>query len=109
MDVKFINYTGGYPNLCFGQLTLEVNGKQYTFGRDSEWNKPDREGDFPQFWTSGGGISIDPEEIYTEPWTSKYYEDEVKQIDEFFGEGATAKFLEVFNENVSWGCCGGCI
>lgn len=109
MDVKFINYTGGYPNLCSGQLTLEVDGEQYTFGKDYEWDKPDREGDFPKFWSSGGGICIDPEEIYSEPWTSKYYEDEVKQIDEFFGYGATKKFLEVFNENVSWGCCGGCI
>ena len=27
MDVKFINYTGGYPNLCSGQLTLEVDGE----------------------------------------------------------------------------------
>ena len=39
--VKFISYTGEYPNLCSGVLTLEID--------------------------------------------------------------------EVFNENVEWGCCGGCI
>lgn len=109
MNIKFIGYTGSYPNLCSGQLTLEVNGKQYTFGTDYRWDKSDRKGDFPKFWTSGGGISIDPEDIYCEPWTSKYYGDEVYEINKFFGEGAAEKFLEVFNENVSWGCCGGCI
>lgn len=30
--VKFIDYTGRYPNLCSGVLTLEIDGKIYKFG-----------------------------------------------------------------------------
>lgn len=26
--VKFISYTGEYPNLCCGDLTLEIDGKR---------------------------------------------------------------------------------
>ena len=29
--VKFISYTGEYPNLCSGVLTLEIDGKEYKF------------------------------------------------------------------------------
>jgi hypothetical protein len=32
IHVKFIRYTGRYPNLCSGELTIEVDGKIYTFG-----------------------------------------------------------------------------
>ena len=31
--VKFISYTGEYPNLCSGVLTLEIDGVQYKFGQ----------------------------------------------------------------------------
>lgn len=30
--VKFVNYTGRYPNLCNGILTLEIDGKEEVFG-----------------------------------------------------------------------------
>ena len=32
--IKFISYTGKYPNLCSGVLTVEINGKEYKFGHD---------------------------------------------------------------------------
>ena len=32
--VKFISYTGEYPNLCSGVLTLEIDGKEYKFGHN---------------------------------------------------------------------------
>ena len=31
-NVKFVSYTGEYPNLCSGTLTLEIKGKKYRFG-----------------------------------------------------------------------------
>lgn len=34
MDIKFISYTGKYPNLCDGILTLEIDGEQVSFGYD---------------------------------------------------------------------------
>lgn len=30
--VKFISYTGKWPNLCSGILTLEIDGKEVQFG-----------------------------------------------------------------------------
>lgn len=34
IHVKFIRYTGRYPNLCSGELTIEVDGK----GREKIWD-----------------------------------------------------------------------
>lgn len=30
--IKFISYTGKYPNLCSGVLTLEIDGRIIKFG-----------------------------------------------------------------------------
>ena len=35
--VKFIDYTGRYPNLCSGVLTLEIDGKIYKFGYEEKY------------------------------------------------------------------------
>lgn len=109
MDVKFVEYTGSFPNLCSGLLTLEIDGKKYTFGWEYTWDGKHIEGDFPRFWCSGGRISIDPEEVYRGPWGFGYYADRSYKIDKYFGDGATNQFLKVMNDNVNWGCCGGCI
>ena len=112
--VKFVSYTGEWPNLCSGVLTLEIDGKEYKFGHnymnyhidangngyfsDESENNPN----FNSFWVSGGHITsdygieegewqIDVEEIPTQ------FQDLAAEID------------AVFNENVPYGCCGGCI
>ena len=33
--IKFISYTGKYPNLCSGVFTVEIDGKEYKFGHES--------------------------------------------------------------------------
>ena len=87
--VKFINYTGKYPNLCRGILTLEIDNKIVEFPKycmhsggsvwfDGDWNENIEEGDW----------SIDIPQEYLQ------YKKEI---------------LEVVNENVPKGCCGGCI
>lgn len=43
--VEFIDYTGEYPNLCSGTLTLEIDGEVVRFGN----------GHNVAFWDSGGG------------------------------------------------------
>lgn len=83
--VKFISYTGKYPNLCRGTLTLEIDGKQYKFGGNS---------DFEEFWRPSGE--------YPSEW-----EINVNKIPSQFKELAF-EIDTVFNENVEWGCCGGC-
>lgn len=100
--VKFINYTGRYPSLCMGILTLEIDGIEYTFG--DSWKNP--KPDFNKFWCSGGSVTAD------EDWDFNVKQDEwtidVNDLPEQFRKYAT-EIDEVFNDNVEWGCCGGCI
>lgn len=54
--VKFISYTGRYPNLCSGDLTLEIDGEIATFGYGfTSKDKPK----YDTFWSSGGCVSFD--------------------------------------------------
>ena len=100
--VKFISYTGKYPNLCYGDLTLEIDGEKVIFGSvyDSRMNK--RKGVYPIFWHSGGYISEDYE-AYTGEWQI-----DVSKIQEEYRKYAS-EIDEAFNANVPYGCCGGCI
>lgn len=93
--VKFISYTGKYPNLCAGTLTLEINGKRCTFG----WGKKCM---YEKFWFSGGHITRNYEAVQDE-WEIDYelLPPELKQY--------AIEIDAVFNENVEHGCCGGCI
>lgn len=115
--IKYISYTGKYPILCHGVLTVEINGKEVKFGHNSEQydyktnsyldedkNNPNYEG----FWISGGKICKNKKwEMWAEegPWklifTDDNYPNEIKNL--------LPKLIELFNENVPHGCCGGCI
>jgi hypothetical protein len=100
--VSFVSYTGRYPNLCSGVLTLEIDGIEYTFG--NSYKKPKT--DFKSFWCSGGNV-----------WFGNNWDEHVEegewQIDADDLPDQFRKYAQeidrVFNENVAWGCCGGCI
>jgi hypothetical protein len=109
--VEFVSYTGKFPNLCSGILTLKIDGKEVNFGHD--YTKFDYktsryyDSNYDSFWSSGGhaGYNRSTGETYcgSGRWIihkdelPKQYQDMVDEID------------EVFNDNVSYGCCGGCI
>lgn len=100
--VKFVSYTGRYPILCSGILTLEIDGVEYTFG--GRWKKP--KPDFDSFWLSGGHVRADENwnfDVSTGEWGIN-----LEYLPEQFHKYA-AEIDEVFNENVEYGCCGGCI
>lgn len=90
MMIKFVQYTGRYPNLCSGTLTLDVDGRVYTF---------------KDVLRSGGSIVRDPEydlmavagewkvDLYEHPELASYQQ-EIENL---------------VNEHVQHGCCGGCI
>ena len=89
--VEFISYNGGYPCLCYGTLEIKVNGKQYKLNR---------------VLLSGGSVWFDDnmeEHIEEGPWEINESElpielkPYIKQIE------------EVVNDNVEYGCCGGCV
>ena len=116
--VKFISYTGTYPNLCSGVLTLEIDGTRYKFGHDYMKHHFDENGksyfegedpnnpNFESFWSSGGCVTSDADwnfKVSTGEWRIS-----VNAIPEQFRELAE-EIDAVFNENVEYGCCGGCI
>ena len=88
-----IKYDGAYPNLCSGHLEVWINDIYYDFGkyclisggcimRDEDWD----------MWAEKGPWEID-KDSYPKDFPEEYKE----------------KLLEVINEELQWGCCGGCI
>lgn len=73
-----------------------------------DWVQEDEDPEHPNFnsfWTSGGSVSHDKH------WNWDVQEGEwqidVEELPEQFWDVA-AEIDEVFNENVRYGCCGGC-
>lgn len=89
--VKFISYSGRYPNLCSGKLKIEVNNKAY---------------EFDHILCSGGSVSFtrDWDEIVT---SGMWSIDEDKLPKEL--KGLINEITECVNCNVLKGCCGGCV
>lgn len=96
--IKFISYTGKYPNLCSGVLTLEIDGRIIKFGNGTA--------DYPKFWESGGSCSFDS------TWNANVTDGECMidfdEIPDCFKKYAE-EIGETFNANVPYGCCGDCI
>ena len=90
--VKFISYDGRYPNLCSGILILEADGKRYEFA--------------PHSLSSGGGT------YFTNGYQDNYVEEGDWAISQFpvdFPPELEDEAVRVLNDNVSQGCCGGCL
>lgn len=90
--LKFISYDGKWPNLCRGILIVEKDGKRY--GLNS-------------VLVSGGccGFNRDYSESYIErgPWEI-YKENLPQELQDDYHE-----LLELVNDNIDYGCCGGCL
>lgn len=101
--VKFVSYDGKWPNLCSGTLVLNIDSKDYSFGYS--YGK-EKEPDFDcKFWYSGGEVTADKDWNFTithNPWVIVK-----KWIPEQFQKYAE-EIEEEFNNNVEFGCCGGC-
>lgn len=107
MDIKFISYDGEYPNLCSGTLVLEIDGNRRTFG--STGGGLFGEGlhsDNPRFWTSGGGVSFD--EDWSECVTLGEWKLDVSALPDDLKPYGN-ELIDLFNEHVPFGCCGGCV
>lgn len=100
--VKFISYTGKYPNLCSGILTLEIDGVEHTFGNKNNEHQPE----FESFWCSGGNV------WFSDNWDA-HVEEGKWSIDVDYLPEQFRKYVQeidrIFNENVESGCCGGCV
>ena len=113
MMVKFISYTGKWPCLCMGVFTVQIDGKIYKFGHETQdydfRSNKYKDNNFSDFWRSGGricgnndgGMYAEQEEWLLDEEEHKDYPKEIKE--------KLSELIEVFNENVPHGCCGGCI
>lgn len=88
--IEFVDYTGEYPCLCSGTLTIKVNGKEYEIDH----------------LRSGGYVWFDDnwgDHVETGPW--RIDEDDIpEEIRQYKDE-----IEDIVNEHVPHGCCGGCI
>ena len=108
MDIRFVSYSGDYPSLCCGILKLTIDGQRWVFDRYCSEPEVDANGDIHSspFWISGGCAGVDSEcnsFCITDPW-----ELDAEEIPEQL-KGHEDELIEIFNDNVPWGCCGGCI
>ena len=103
-SVEFLSYTGKYPNLCSGTLTIKVDGETWCFNDNLSLCKGANTGH--SFWHSGGSCTIREDG-----------EDNVEKKEWIIDELELPKELRplaeeidyVFNKNVRYGCCGGCL
>lgn len=86
--VRFVSYSGEFPCLCFGVLKIEVDGRV--------WELKDA-------LVSNGDCRITDDGndyLTTAPWSVDLPE-QLKPYEK--------KITALVNENVAWGCCGGCL
>lgn len=87
-----VKYTGEYPCLCLGSLSVTIDGVKYKF--------PDN------CMKSGGSCYFSHD--YTEenvtkgPWKITHWPDN-------FPKEYKEATLEAINSEIPWGCCGGCL
>jgi len=93
-NVKFVSYSGGASSLCIGTLVLKVCDKEY------KWYSR-------EIMHTGGccGFCDDDFSEFTEEdeWLVYYYAipDEIRKF--------AAEIDWVINQNIPFGCCGGCL
>ena len=86
-----IEYDGSYPNLCQGSLVVFIGDTRYQF---------------PEYcMKSGGAVWFDEE------WDANVEQGEwsISDWPDNFPDKYKDETLEIINEEVEHGCCGGCI
>lgn len=86
--VEFVSYDGKYPNLCSGTLVLRIDGVEV---------------EFADAMKSGGSVWFDEEwceHVDCGTWNVDVPNEYLYLIDEI---------EKCVNDNVCWGCCGGCL
>lgn len=84
--VRFIDYTGEYPNFCSGELKLWIDEAYITLPSGAS--------------ESGGEVDLCDDNIVRAPWKVNL---------PTFLEPYRAEIERCVNNNVEFGCCGGCI
>lgn len=105
--VEFVDYTGRWPNLCGGILTLKIDGKVVRFGNKA-FGATDTTELLPKFWISGGCCGF-TDSSYRESYRKTgEWQINVSELPEAYRKYAT-EIDRTMNEHVEYGCCGGCL
>ena len=90
-DIYFVSYDGEYPNLCSGDLVLNVAGERVSADH---------------CLTSGGGLVFEDgrEDTTCGPWFVNFDRFPIE-----FTEEEQRAITDIVNHEVRHGCCGGCI
>lgn len=91
--IEFISYDGKYPSLCLGTLVIKVNNEIYHL---------------QNILSSGGEVYFAGND-YSDPVITK---GKWEIDDTLFPEKLKPyikEIKEIVNENVEFGCCGGCL
>jgi len=89
--VQFKSYDGDYPNLCIGSLVLLVDNIEIIFPNHC--------------LSSGGFVSFDEhwnESVGSGEWS-------ISEFPKGFPEELEQDAEDCVNENIPFGCCGGCV
>lgn len=87
--VEFVSYDGAYPNLCSGILVLKINGVERKLSH---------------CLSSGGSVWFDgdwDEHVESGAWSVYDLPEDLKPL--------RKEIEECVNENIPYGCCGGCV
>lgn len=90
--LKFISYSGKWPALCVGTVVVKKDGKQY---------------ELDNILSSGGccGFNNDFTESYVETGRWKIWKACLpEELQDDYEE-----LLDLVNDNIEHGCCGGCL
>lgn len=97
--IRFVSYTGAWPSLCAGILTLIIDGETVTFGPSTSVEKPM----YARFWRSGGYTNWATGEVVERGWC--VCADELPEQYRAYAD----EIQEVMDANIPHGCCGGCL
>lgn len=97
--VQFVNYSGSWPNLCAGILTLVIDDETVTFGVATSTEKPM----YDLFWRSGGSCNWVTGEVTKRGWC--VCADELPEQYQAYAD----EIQRLMDDNIPHGCCGGCL
>ena len=97
--ITFVSYTGAWPSLCCGILTLIIDGETVTFGPSTSVEKPM----YDRFWRSGGYTNWATGEVVERGWC--VCADELPEQYRSYAD----EIQDVMDANIPHGCCGGCL
>ena len=97
--ITFASYTGAWPSLCAGILTLIIDGETVTFGPSTSVEKPM----YDRFWRSGGYTNWATGEVVERGWC--VCADELPEQYRAYAD----EIQEAMDTNIPHGCCGGCL